>query len=244
MGEKLSTAGSSPVPKVGLSHRILSEADDCADLVFSFNPLLFNEKMWRTFWWFVISARAAGVTGIEILWRSPSQNRPPAFLCLGSKKPVLRSFLEAVTRQRQLGFTPSRSTQLRCGRPFSAGRLNWRAAAQLPRSGRSSLLRHFTSCNAFDVGLDHCPMWIFTDRCRRIDAIEGWSQYQSGRPCSALCSRGRQSVMPDPIAPNSCRAIASITRSAISVSSARSPNEKTRGLISNTQSAPSRISVR
>ena len=145
---------------------------------------------------------------------------------------------------------------------FSACGLNWRVASQLPRSGRSSLPRHFLSRSAFDVEKDQHALWIVSDLsgridacsastglsghggCRSTNAVEGKSRYQRWPPCIAPCLRGRQTDIPEPRTANSRRAISQITRSAISVRSALSPNEKTRGRTSNTHNAPSRIFLR
>ncbi|MGV8989432.1 MAG: hypothetical protein ACOH2H_24705 [Cypionkella sp.] len=107
IAEKPSTMFSVMVPEMALSGRFLSEADDCADLVFGFKSLLFNGKMWRTFWRFVIPARVAGATGIELMRRSLISK---SFACISFSR-LARASAQIDSRSRyaapRLGFIPS-----------------------------------------------------------------------------------------------------------------------------------------
>lgn len=70
IGGKLNTPPPVIMPEMDRSGYSLSEADDCADLAFSFKYLTFNKKIRRRFWRFVESARLSEATGIEFLPRS------------------------------------------------------------------------------------------------------------------------------------------------------------------------------
>ena len=65
MGEKLNTAFTRHVYKTALWVPLLSKADDCVDLVFRSNLLLFREKFYPHFQSFVLFAWLENGTGIE-----------------------------------------------------------------------------------------------------------------------------------------------------------------------------------